>query len=151
MQRNHAMYSGNYVPEIWRLMERHRALQIMLGMAEGADYHVLDAAEAHHEVYNILDNILEEEFKKTLEGGSGDRRSPIEVSRELYIYLKKHRESEEFRHDVCCPFCLSISEVIKAGRDALTFAHKKGDVFIMDRWYCGACDKHFYTDFKDTD
>jgi hypothetical protein len=70
-------------------------------------------------------------------------------SKEIYNSLKP--DDPLFDHEITCPFCINVTEVIKDGRDILSFAHKSGDSFILDRWYCGACDKHFYTDFKDTD
>lgn len=72
-------------------------------------------------------------------------------SKEIYFVLKNDPMAPEFNHDIVCPLCLSVSEVMKAGRDCLTFAHKQGDSFFLDRWYCGSCDRHFYTEYKDTD
>ena len=71
-------------------------------------------------------------------------------SKKIYNLLKNNLNDPVFDHNLACPFCLSVSEVMKAGTDSLTFAYKKGENFVVDRWYCGSCDKHFYTDFKDS-
>jgi transposase-like protein len=74
-----------------------------------------------------------------------------ESYKEIYYFIKDKPDDPAFAHELICPFCKSNTGVMKAGRDTVTYAHKMADIFILDRWYCGSCDKHFYTDFIDTD